>query len=62
MTMFSYAPESSGSVASSELVTATEISFEPLSTTYTAIESTWAAGIYKDALVTIVTVLKKVNC
>jgi hypothetical protein len=61
-TLFSYAPESSGNVISSAVMTAPEISFEPLSTTYTAVDSTWAARIYKDAWVTTVTVLKKVNC
>lgn len=61
-TMFSYAPESSGSMMSSAVATASEISFEPLSTTYTAVESTWAAGIYKDTSVTTVTVLEKMKC
>jgi hypothetical protein len=61
-TMFSYAPESSGSVMSSTTAAATEISFEPLSTTYTAAESTWAAGSYADASVSTVTVLEKVDC
>jgi hypothetical protein len=61
-TMFSYAPESTGSVMNSALTTTTEISFEPLSTTYTAVESTWAAGSYADVSVSTVTVLKKVDC
>jgi hypothetical protein len=62
ITMFSYAPESSGSVMSSALATATDISFGPISTTYTAVKSTWAAASYADASVTTVTVLKKVEC
>jgi hypothetical protein len=57
-----YAPESTEVSMSSALVTATDISFEPLSTTYTAVESTWAAVSYADASVTTVTVLKKIDC
>lgn len=60
--MFSYAPESSASVMGSTLATTTEISFEPLSTTYTAVKSTWAATSYADASVTTVTVLKTIEC
>ncbi|KAG9546585.1 hypothetical protein KCU71_g4986, partial [Aureobasidium melanogenum] len=62
ITMFSYSPESSQSVMATTSATATEISFEPLSTTYTAVESTWAAGSYADASTTTVTVSKKVDC
>jgi hypothetical protein len=62
ITMFTYAPESTEVSMSSALVTATDISFEPLSTTYTAVESTWAAVSYADASVTTVTVLKKIDC
>ncbi|KAH0345171.1 hypothetical protein KCU81_g4474, partial [Aureobasidium melanogenum] len=62
ITMFSYAPESSGSVVTTALATATEISFEPVSATCTAVESTWAAASYADAPTTTVTVLKKVDC
>ncbi|KAG9654346.1 hypothetical protein KCU95_g4317, partial [Aureobasidium melanogenum] len=61
-TMFSYAPESSGSVMATAAAIATEISFEPLDATYTAVKSTWAAGSYADASATTVTVLKKVDC
>lgn len=61
-TMFSYAPESTRNVMGSTLATTTEISFEPLSTTYTAVESTWAAASYQDASVTTVTVLKTIEC
>ncbi|KAH0143211.1 hypothetical protein KCU67_g13669, partial [Aureobasidium melanogenum] len=61
-TMFSYSPESSGNAMATTSATATETSFEPLSTTYTAVESTWAAGSYADASTTTVTVLKKVDC
>jgi hypothetical protein len=60
--MFSYAPESSGSMMSSDLTTTTGISFEPMSTTYTAVESTWAAGSYEDASVTTINVLKNIDC
>ena len=61
-TMFSYAPESSGKVMSSTLATMTGISFEPLSTIYTAVKSTLAAGSYGGASVTTVTVLKTIEC
>lgn len=61
-TMFSYASASSGDTTASASATATEIFFEPLSTTYAAVESTWAAGSYADAATTTVTVLKKVGC
>jgi hypothetical protein len=61
-TMFSYAPESTESVMSSTTVTATKISFELMSTTYTAVESTWAAASYTEASVTTVTALKSVDC
>jgi hypothetical protein len=61
-TMFSYAPESIVTSTSPAHATMTEISFEPLSTTFTAVESTWAAGSYADASVSTVTVLKKVDC
>ena len=60
--MYSYAPESSGSMMSSVLPTMTEISFEPLSTTYTAVKSTRAAASYQDASMTTVTVLKTIKC
>ena len=60
--LFSYAPENSGSVMSSTFATTTVVSFEPLSTTYTTVKSTWAAGSYKDASMTTVTVLEKVDC
>ncbi|KAK6006883.1 hypothetical protein QM012_005891 [Aureobasidium pullulans] len=62
ITMFSYAPESSENVMVTASATATEISFEPLSTTYTAVESTWAAVSYTDASTTTVTVVKKAVC
>jgi hypothetical protein len=62
ITMFSYAPESMQVSMSSASATATEISFEPLSTTYIAVESTWAAVSYADASVTTLTVLKKIDC
>ncbi|KAG9587498.1 hypothetical protein KCU77_g5841, partial [Aureobasidium melanogenum] len=61
-TMFSYSPESSQSMMATTSATATEISFEPLSTTYPAVQSTWAAGSYADTSTTTVTVLKKVDC
>jgi hypothetical protein len=60
--MFSYAPESMQVSISFASATATEISFEPLSTPYTAVESTWAAVSYADASVATVTVLKKIDC
>ncbi|CAD0081928.1 unnamed protein product, partial [Aureobasidium vineae] len=60
--MFSYTPESNGSAISSTLATETKISFQPTSTTHTAVESTWAAGSYADALTTTITVLKRVSC
>ncbi|KAH0367317.1 hypothetical protein KCU65_g4748, partial [Aureobasidium melanogenum] len=62
ITMFSYAPESSGSVVATASTTTTEIAFEPLSTTYTAVESTWAAGSLAAASTTTVTMLKRVDC
>ncbi|KEQ77888.1 hypothetical protein M436DRAFT_69049 [Aureobasidium namibiae CBS 147.97] len=61
-TTFSYALESTESVMSSALPTMTEISFEPLSTTCTAVKSTLATGSYQDASVTTVTVLKTIKC
>jgi len=61
-TMYSHAPESTESMMSSALPTMTEISFEPLSTTYTAVKSTWAAASYQDASVTTFTVLKTIKC
>jgi hypothetical protein len=62
ITMFSYAPESTGASMSSTTAIASELSFEPMSTTYTAVKSTWAAVSYADASVTTVTVLKKIDC
>lgn len=62
ITMFSYAPVNSENVMTTASATATQISFEPLSTTYTAVESTWAVESYADATMTTVTVLKKVGC
>lgn len=62
ITVFSYAPESIGSVMASTLSITTKISFEPLSTTYTAVKSTWAAASYQDASVSTVTVLKTIEC
>ncbi|CAD0086892.1 unnamed protein product [Aureobasidium mustum] len=60
-TMFSYAPESSGTSMATASATATEISFVPLSTTYAAVESTWAARSYAEAPTTTITVLKEVE-
>ncbi|KAH0354951.1 hypothetical protein KCU83_g2363, partial [Aureobasidium melanogenum] len=60
--MFSYSSESSQSMMATTSATATEISFEPLSTTCPAVQSTWAAGSYADNSTTTVTVLKKVDC
>lgn len=50
-TMFSYASESSVTSMATAPATETEISFEPLSTDYTAVESTWAAGSFAEALI-----------
>ncbi|THX85483.1 hypothetical protein D6D08_04360 [Aureobasidium pullulans] len=58
-----HAPESTGDVdvPTITLPTVTGISFEPISTTHTAVQSTWAATSYEEASMITVT-MKKIGC
>ncbi|THY68637.1 hypothetical protein D6C97_00148 [Aureobasidium pullulans] len=58
-----HGPESTGDVdvPTITLPTVTGISFEPISTTYTAVQSTWAATSYEEASMITVT-MKKISC